>query len=146
MTNRFLAEVSSCRQSDFFVADPRVRPWVGGALGSGTMLVMDEDTCVVDFLRSVADFFAHESCGQCTPCREGTQWLRDTLTRISQGRGQEQDLAFLQKLAATLTDASFCPLGQSAPIPLLSALQHFRPEIEEHIKEKKCRAGVCRFD
>ncbi len=119
---------------------------VGGALGSGTMLVMDETTCVVDFLRSVAGFFAHESCGQCTPCREGTQWLRETLTRISQGRGQEQDLAFMKKLAATLTDASFCPLGQSAPIPLLSALRHFRPEIEEHIKEKKCRAGVCRFN
>jgi NADH-quinone oxidoreductase subunit F len=116
---------------------------VGGALGSGTMLVMDESTCVVDFLRSVAFFFAHESCGQCTPCREGTHWLLETLTSISQGRGQEKDLAFLEKLAANLTDASFCPLGQSAAIPLLSALRHFRAEIREHLQEKKCRAGVC---
>lgn len=115
----------------------------GGALGSGTMLVLDESACVVDFLRSVAVFFAHESCGQCTPCREGSHWLLETISRISQGRGQEGDLAFLEKLAANLTDASFCPLGQSAPVPLMSALKHFRPEIEEHLKEKKCRAGVC---
>jgi NADH:ubiquinone oxidoreductase subunit F (NADH-binding)/NADH:ubiquinone oxidoreductase subunit E len=91
---------------------------VGGALGSGTMLVMDGSVCVVD-------------------------WLQETLTRISRGQGQEGDLAFLEKLAANLTDASFCPLGQSAPIPLLSALRHFRKEIEEHLHEKKCRAGVC---
>jgi NADH:ubiquinone oxidoreductase subunit F (NADH-binding)/NADH:ubiquinone oxidoreductase subunit E len=116
---------------------------VGGALGSGTMLVMDESVCVVDFLRSVALFFAHESCGQCTPCREGTHWLLETLTRISKGRGQEGDLAFLEKLATNLTDASFCPLGQSAPVPLLSALRHFREEMVEHLQEKKCRAGVC---
>jgi NADH-quinone oxidoreductase F subunit len=116
---------------------------VGGALGSGTMLVMDESVCVVDFLRSVAHFFAHESCGQCTPCREGTHWLLETLNRITEGRGQEGDLPFLEKLAANLMDASFCPLGQSAPIPLLSALRHFREEIVEHLKEKKCRAGVC---
>jgi NADH-quinone oxidoreductase subunit F len=118
---------------------------VGGALGSGTMLVMDERTCVVDFLCSVAHFFAHESCGQCTPCREGTQWLRETLTRISQGRGELEDLRFLEKLAATLTDASFCPLGQSVPVPLLSALRHFRPEIVAHLEENKCPAGVCRL-
>ena len=76
---------------------------------------MDDSTCVVDFLRSVAVFFAHESCGQCTPCREGTHWLLETLTRICRGGGQMQDLAFLKRLAATLMDASFCPLGQSAP-------------------------------
>jgi NADH-quinone oxidoreductase F subunit len=117
----------------------------GGALGSGTMLVMDDSACVVDFLRSVAVFFAHESCGQCTPCREGTPRLLQTLTRISQGQGKEEDLAFLERLAATLLDASFCPLGQSAGVPLMSALKNFRPEIEAHIQEKKCRAGVCRF-
>src|SRR3989339_635365 len=92
---------------------------VGGALGSGTMLVMDESTCVVDFLRSVAIFFEHESCGQCTPCREGTPRLRRTLTRICRGQGRDADLAFLERLAATLIDASFCPLGQSAAIPLM---------------------------
>jgi NADH-quinone oxidoreductase subunit F len=117
----------------------------GGALGSGTMLVMDDSTCVVDFLRSVAVFFEHESCGQCTPCREGTPHLLQTLTRICRGQGKMEDLAFMERLAATLQDASFCPLGQSAPVPLLSALKHFRPEIEEHIREKKCRAGVCRL-
>jgi NADH:ubiquinone oxidoreductase subunit F (NADH-binding)/NADH:ubiquinone oxidoreductase subunit E len=117
----------------------------GGALGSGTMLVMDDSTCVVDFLRSVATFFEHESCGQCTPCREGTPQIAKTLTRISRGEGKEGDLAFLERLTTTLMDASFCPLGQSAGVPLLSALQHFRPEIEVHIREKKCRAGVCRM-
>jgi NADH:ubiquinone oxidoreductase subunit F (NADH-binding)/NADH:ubiquinone oxidoreductase subunit E len=118
---------------------------VGGALGSGAMLVMDDSTCVVDFLRSVSGFFEHESCGQCTPCREGTPRLRQTITRICQGRGAEADLAFLERLAATLMDASFCPLGQSAAVPLMSALTRFRPEIEEHIREKHCRAGVCRM-
>jgi NADH:ubiquinone oxidoreductase subunit F (NADH-binding) len=117
----------------------------GGALGSGTMLVMDESTCVVDFLRAVAVFFAHESCGQCTPCREGTHRLLDVLIRISRGRGRSQDLDFLEHLAAVLMDASFCPLGQSAPVPLLSALKNFRLEIEEHIQKKTCRAGVCRL-
>ncbi|MFA4902546.1 MAG: NADH-quinone oxidoreductase subunit NuoF [Desulfobaccales bacterium] len=116
----------------------------GGALGSGTMLVMDDSTCVVDFLRSVAVFFAHESCGQCTPCREGTPRLLQTLTRISQGQGRMEDLAFLERLSCTLLDASFCPLGQSAGVPLMSALKNFRPEIEAHIQEKKCQAGVCR--
>ena len=102
---------------------------VGGALGSGTMLVMDESTCVVDFLRSVALFFEHESCGQCTPCREGTPRLQQTLTRICRGQGRDTDLAFLERLAATLMDASFCPLGQSAAIPLVSALKKFRPGV-----------------
>lgn len=116
---------------------------VGGALGSGTMLVMDESVCVVDFIRSVAKFFAHESCGQCTPCREGTPRLLETITRICQGQGKEGDLEFLERLAATMIDASFCPLGQTAPGPLLSALKNFRPEFEAHIKEKRCPAGVC---
>ena len=91
----------------------------------------------------MAIFFAHESCGQCTPCREGTLRLLQTITRICQGQGKIEDLAFLERLAATLQDASFCPLGQSAGVPLMSALKNFRPEIEAHIREKKCRAGVC---
>jgi NADH-quinone oxidoreductase F subunit len=115
----------------------------GGALGSGTMLVMDDSTCVVDFLRAVAIFFAHESCGQCTPCREGTPRLLQTLTRLSQGQGKMADLDFLERLSATLLDASFCPLGQSAGVPLMSALKNFRPEIEAHIQQKTCPAGVC---
>jgi NADH:ubiquinone oxidoreductase subunit F (NADH-binding)/NADH:ubiquinone oxidoreductase subunit E len=118
---------------------------VGGALGSGTMLVLDDTTCVVDFLKSVADFFAHESCGQCTPCREGTAWFQSYLTGFTQGKGNLEDIAFLERLAVAMQDASFCPLGQSAPVPFLSALTHFRPEIEEHLQEKTCRAGVCSF-
>jgi NADH:ubiquinone oxidoreductase subunit F (NADH-binding)/NADH:ubiquinone oxidoreductase subunit E len=118
---------------------------VGGALGSGTMLVLDDTTCVVDFLKSVADFFAHESCGQCTSCREGTAWFQTYLTGFTQGQGDLEDIAFLERLAAAMRDASFCPLGQSAPIPFLSALKHFRAEIEAHLREKTCRAGVCSF-
>jgi NADH-quinone oxidoreductase subunit F len=116
---------------------------VGGALGSGTMLVLDDTTCVVDFLKCVSDFFAHESCGQCTPCREGTAWIQKYLTAFTQGKGKLEDLDFLQRLAATLQDASFCPLGQTAPSPFLSVLKNFREEIEEHLVQKKCRAGVC---
>jgi NADH-quinone oxidoreductase subunit F len=118
---------------------------VGGALGSGTMLVMDESVCTVDFIRSVAVFFAHESCGQCTPCREGTPQILRTITRICQGQGTMADLEFLERLAAAMMDASFCPLGQTAPSPMMSALKNLRQEFEEHIKDKKCRAGVCKF-
>ena len=117
----------------------------GGALGSGTMLVLDDTTCVVDFLKCVADFFAHESCGQCTPCREGTAWFQDYLGGFTRGKGSSGDVAFLQRLAVTMQDASLCPLGQTAPVPFLSALKHFRGEIEEHLKGKKCQAGVCSF-
>lgn len=116
---------------------------VGGALGSGTMLVLDDSTCVVDFLKCVAEFFEHESCGQCTPCREGTAWFQAYLTGFTQGQGKPEDLTFLRRLAATMQDASFCPLGQAAPVPFLSALQHFGAEIEAHLKDKTCRAGVC---
>ncbi|MCX5891533.1 MAG: NADH-quinone oxidoreductase subunit NuoF [Deltaproteobacteria bacterium] len=118
---------------------------VGGALGSGTMLVMDESVCTVDFIRSVAVFFRHESCGQCTPCREGTPRILETLTRICQGQGRMEDLDFLERLAGVMIDASFCPLGQTAGSPMLSAFKNFRQEFEEHIKEKKCRAGVCKL-
>ena len=86
----------------------------GGALGSGTMLVMDQSVCVVDFIRSVAQFFRHESCGQCTPCREGTPRILETMTRITQGRGTMADLDLMERLAGVLADSSFCPLGQTA--------------------------------
>ena len=118
---------------------------MGGALGSGTMLVMDESVCAVDFIRSVAQFFRHESCGQCTPCREGTPRILETVTRITKGQGKMEDLDFLERLAGVLIDASFCPLGQTAGAPLLSAFKHFRQEFEEHIREKKCLAGVCKL-
>ncbi len=118
---------------------------IGSALGSGTMLVLDDTTCVVDFLKCVADFFAHESCGQCTPCREGTAWFQIYCNGFTRGQSKPEDLKFLRRLAATMQDASFCPLGQAAPVPFLSALQHFREEIDEHLKDKTCRAGVCSF-
>ncbi len=117
----------------------------GGALGSGTMLVMDESVCAVDFIRSVAVFFAHESCGQCTPCREGTPRILETITRITKGQGRMEDLDFLERLAGVMVDASFCPLGQTAGGPMMRAFKNFRQEFEEHIKEKKCRAGVCQL-
>jgi NADH-quinone oxidoreductase subunit F len=107
------------------------------------MLVMDESVCAVDFARSVAVFFAHESCGQCTPCREGTPQILNTMNKICNGMGQREDLAFLERLAAVMMDASFCPLGQTAPGPLMSLLKNFRPEFEDHIARKPCRAGVC---
>jgi NADH-quinone oxidoreductase F subunit len=118
---------------------------MGGALGSGTMLVMDESVCVVDFIRSVAQFFRHESCGQCTPCREGTPRILETMSRITKGLGRMEDLDFLERLARVMIDASFCPLGQTAGSPMLSAFKNFRQEFEEHIQEKKCRAGVCKL-
>ena len=118
---------------------------MGGALGSGTMLVMDESVCAVDFIRSVAVFFRHESCGQCTPCREGTPRILETITRITEGKGKMEDLDFLERLAGVLVDASFCPLGQTAGAPMMSAFNNFRQEFEEHIKDHKCRAGVCKL-
>jgi NADH-quinone oxidoreductase subunit F len=118
---------------------------VGGALGSGTMLVMDESVCAVDLARSIAVFFAHESCGQCTPCREGTPQILGTLTRIWEGNGKPGDLAFLERLAGVMMDSSFCPLGQTAPGPLMSLLKNFRAEFEDHIAGK-CKAGVCELD
>ncbi len=118
---------------------------VGGALGSGTMLVMDQSVCVVDFARAVAKFFAHESCGQCTPCREGTPQILKTINRICRGQGTLDDLAFLERLGAVMINASFCPLGQTAPAPYLSVLKNFRQEFEDHITAKKCAAGVCKL-
>ncbi|MEJ5329593.1 MAG: NADH-quinone oxidoreductase subunit NuoF [Desulfobaccales bacterium] len=118
---------------------------VGGALGSGTMLVMDQNTCVVDFVRAVAKFFAHESCGQCTPCREGTPVILKTINRICQGQGTLDDLALLERLGAAMIDASFCPLGQTAPAPFLSAYKNFRQEFEDHVTKKICPTGVCKL-
>ncbi|MFP3868607.1 MAG: NADH-ubiquinone oxidoreductase-F iron-sulfur binding region domain-containing protein [Desulfobacteraceae bacterium] len=113
----------------------------GGASGSGTMLVLDQSVSAVDFARCVAIFFAHESCGQCTPCRESTPLILNTLTRIWEGRGQPGDLELLERLGKVMVDASFCPLGQTAPAPLMSLLKHFRQEFEDHI-QGKCKKRV----
>jgi NADH-quinone oxidoreductase subunit F len=117
---------------------------VGAIMGSGGMIVMDEDTCMVDVARYFLDFLADESCGKCTPCREGIRQMLKILTDISQGRGKEGDLDTLSALAETTRDASLCALGGSAPNPVLSTIRYFKDEYEAHIKDKRCPAYVCK--
>jgi NADH:ubiquinone oxidoreductase subunit F (NADH-binding) len=126
--------------------DP-IRSWKGwpGFWARAPMLIMDETVCAVDFARPVAVFSAHEDCGQCTPCREGAPQILKTLNRICQGEGKMEDLTFLERLASVMTDASFCPLGQTATTPLMSLLKHFRAEFEAHFTNHHCQAGVCRL-
>jgi len=116
----------------------------GGNLGSGSMVVMDSRACMVDVARYFLNFSFEESCGKCTPCREGTRQMREILDEITQGRGQEEHLELLQELGTVMQDASICGLGQSAPNPVLTALRYFREEFEAHVREKKCPALVCR--
>lgn len=112
-------------------------------MGSGGLVVMDEETCMVDLARFFLTFTQKESCGKCTPCREGTKRMLEILERITQGNGEDGDLEMLEDLAVTIKDTALCGLGQTAPNPVLSTLRYFRDEYEEHIYEKKCRAGVC---
>jgi len=116
----------------------------GSMMGSGGMIVMDDRTCMVDVARYFVDFLVDESCGKCTPCREGLHALLNTLNRICSGEGKEGDIEFLEETSNTIIDASLCQLGGSAPNPVLSTLRYFREEYEEHIKEKKCRGGICK--
>jgi NADH:ubiquinone oxidoreductase subunit F (NADH-binding)/NAD-dependent dihydropyrimidine dehydrogenase PreA subunit/(2Fe-2S) ferredoxin len=116
----------------------------GSMMGSGGMIVLDDTTCMVDLARFFLTFTADESCGKCTPCREGTKHMLKILTRISEGQGTEEDLVVLERLARTIRSASLCGLGSTAPNPVLTALRHFRDEFEAHIRDKKCPAGVCR--
>jgi ferredoxin len=115
----------------------------GSMMGSGGMIVLDQSTCMVDLARFFLGFTTEESCGKCTPCREGTQQMLRILTRICEGEGRGGDIELLERLAMTVKSASLCGLGGTAPNPVLSALRHFRDEFEVHIKEKKCPAGVC---
>ena len=115
----------------------------GSIMGSGGLIVMDEDTCMVDVARFFLDFTQDESCGKCVPCREGTKRMLEILDRITTGRGQEGDIEKLARLADTIKRASLCGLGQASPNPVLSTIKHFRAEYEAHIKEKRCPAGVC---
>jgi NADH:ubiquinone oxidoreductase subunit F (NADH-binding)/(2Fe-2S) ferredoxin/Pyruvate/2-oxoacid:ferredoxin oxidoreductase delta subunit len=117
---------------------------VGAIMGSGGMIVMDEDTCMVDVARYFLDFLSDESCGKCTPCREGIRQMLKILTNISKGKGKEGDVELLEALAESTRDASLCALGGSAPNPVLSTIRYFRDEYDAHIKEKKCPAFVCR--
>ena len=116
---------------------------VGAIMGSGGMIVMDETTCMVDMARFFIDFCQEESCGKCTPCREGTKQMLSILERICEGKGEPKDLDDLEELAEYIKEGSLCGLGQTAPNPVVSTLQYFRHEYEDHIFEKHCEAGVC---
>jgi len=115
----------------------------GSMMGSGGLIVMDEDTCMVDVARFFLEFTQDESCGKCTPCRIGTKRMLDILNRITEGKGVPEDLETLETLANTIKMSSLCGLGQSAPNPVLSTLKYFRDEYEAHIYQKTCPAGVC---
>ncbi len=117
---------------------------VGSMMGSGGMIVMDTTSCMVDVARYFMSFCHEESCGKCTPCREGTKQILEILTEITQGRGSEEHLALMEELCATLESASLCALGQSAAKPVLSTMKYFRGEYEAHVRDKKCPALVCR--
>ena len=116
----------------------------GSIMGSGGMVVMDEDTCMVDVARYFLAFTMAESCGKCTPGREGTRYMHEILTRIVEGKGTPNDLELLEEIALWVKAASLCGLGQTAPNPVLSTLRYFRDEYEAHVTEKRCPAGVCR--
>ena len=116
----------------------------GSIMGSGGMIVMDEDTCMVDVAKFFLEFTQDESCGKCTPCREGTKRMLEILTRITEGKGRPGDIEKLERLGGMIKKASLCGLGQSAPNPVLSTIKNFREEYEEHINEKKCRAKACK--
>ncbi len=116
---------------------------LGAIMGSGGLIVMDEDTCMVDVARFFIEFVQEESCGKCVPCRVGTRRMLEILERICAGKGEEGDIDKLVELGNLIKTSSLCGLGQTAPNPVLSTIRHFRNEYEEHIREKHCRAGVC---
>jgi NADH:ubiquinone oxidoreductase subunit F (NADH-binding)/(2Fe-2S) ferredoxin/ferredoxin len=117
---------------------------IGSMMGSGGMIVMDEDNCMVDIARFFLDFTVDESCGKCPTCRIGTKRMIEMLDKICEGRGEEGDIERLEDLAKTIKSTSLCALGQTAPNPVLSTIRYFRDEYEAHIRDKKCPAGVCK--
>lgn len=112
-------------------------------MGSGGMVVMDEDTCMVDVAKFFLDFLRDESCGKCMPCRNGIPEMLKILEKITAGQGTEEDLEELEQLGETIKKTALCGLGDSAPNPVLSTLEYFRDEYEAHIHDKECPAGVC---
>jgi len=116
---------------------------VGAMMGSGGMVVMDESTCMVDVARFFLSFTQNESCGKCTPCREGTKRMLEILNRICEGEGKEGDIKLLKELGEHISETALCGLGQTAPNPVLSTIKYFRNEYEAHIFDNKCPAGVC---
>jgi NADH:ubiquinone oxidoreductase subunit F (NADH-binding)/(2Fe-2S) ferredoxin/NAD-dependent dihydropyrimidine dehydrogenase PreA subunit len=115
----------------------------GAIMGSGGMVVMDEDTCMVSTAKFFLEFTADESCGKCTPCRVGTKVMLDMLTDITEGRGKEGDIETLEDLSRDIIGTSLCGLGQTAPNPVLSTIRYFKHEYESHIKDRWCQAGIC---
>ena len=116
----------------------------GSMMGSGGMIVLDEDNCMVDVARFYMEFIVDESCGKCTPCRVGTKRLLEMLTKITKGEGTLEMLDEMEQLCYEIRDTALCGLGQTAPNPILSTLSHFRDEYIAHIVDKKCPAGVCK--
>lgn len=116
----------------------------GSIMGSGGMIVMDENTCMVDVAKYFLEFLDDESCGRCSSCREGISTMLEIVTDICEGRGREGDIEYLEELGGTIKDASLCGLGKTAPNPVLSTIRYFRDEYEAHIKEKRCPAGSCK--
>ncbi|MDD2736906.1 MAG: NADH-ubiquinone oxidoreductase-F iron-sulfur binding region domain-containing protein [Desulfuromonadaceae bacterium] len=116
----------------------------GSMMGSGGMIVLDDETCMVDFARYFLDFLADESCGKCVPCREGIKQMSRILTNITKGKGKKGDIELLERLAEVANNAALCALGKGAPNPVLSTLKHFRDEYEAHINEGKCPACSCK--
>jgi NADH:ubiquinone oxidoreductase subunit F (NADH-binding) len=116
----------------------------GSIMGSGGMIVMDNETCMVDVARYFLKFVCEESCGKCIPCREGTKRMSDIMERICAGDGQEGDIETLERMGKAIAASSLCGLGQTAPNPTLSTIRYFRDEYEAHIRDKRCPAGVCK--
>ena len=116
----------------------------GSMMGSGGMIVMDEDSCMVDVAKYFVKFLAGESCGKCIPCREGLSEILTVLERITQGSGREGDIAFLTDIGTLLSEASLCALGATAANPLLSTIKYFRDEYDAHIQDRCCPARVCK--
>ncbi len=116
---------------------------LGAIMGSGGLISMDEDTCMVDMARFFMDFVQEESCGKCVPCRLGTKRMLEILERITQGKGKKGDVELLLELGATIKESALCGLGQTAPNPVLSTIKNFRKEYDDHIEHKYCEAGVC---
>ncbi len=116
----------------------------GSIMGSGGMIVMDEETCMVDIAKYFTNFLQEESCGKCSTCREGTQRMNEILTNITEGKGKKEDIALLEELGQVVKDASMCGLGQTASNPMLATLRYFKDEYIDHIVKKKCTAGTCK--
>jgi NADH-quinone oxidoreductase subunit F len=113
----------------------------GSMLGSGAVIVINEQTCIVRLTERLAAFYRHESCGKCIPCREGTDWMYKILTRLEQGDGRAEDLSLLLDICDNISGKSFCPLGDAAVGPVQSGIERFREEYEFHIRAKRCMAG-----